>query len=224
MNRLTELAIKYNTDKGPNNINGEGHGHSFTDIYPNYLPESPKKMLEIGVRWGESIRMWNEYWPNIDTIYGLDFCVEMSIDKLKEIQKENKKYKFFYADQSNRAHLNEVVKNIGEGTIDFIIDDGSHMVDHQQISLANLFCLLKPGGLYIIEDLTDKIYPCGGWGIKDMVNYTDATVNVLDNFINTRKFTTPYLELEEISYLEKNIDYIELNLRTAHNTSFIFKK
>ncbi len=36
---------------------------------------------------------------------------------------------------------------------DIIIDDGSHVPQHQIISLACLLPALNPGGLYIIEDL-----------------------------------------------------------------------
>ncbi len=36
---------------------------------------------------------------------------------------------------------------------DIIIDDGSHVPQHQIISLACLLRALNPGGLYIIEDL-----------------------------------------------------------------------
>jgi hypothetical protein len=57
-----------------------------------------------------------------------------------------------------------------------------------------------------------------------MVNYSDATVNILDNFIKTGKFVTPYLTASEIEYLEKNINTVDLNLRLHHNSCFIIKK
>lgn len=220
MHKLTKIANKHNTDKGTT----AGNSHGFTEIYPKYLPENPKKILEIGVQGGGSLAMWDEYYPELEQIYGMDFCIELTLEQLKEIQKRNLKYKLFYGDQSNREHLDKIAQDIGDEQLDFILDDGSHNTDHQQISLARLLKTVKPKGIYIIEDLTDKVYPCGGWNIKDMVNYSDATVNILDNFNNTGKFTTPYLTEEEIEYLENTIDRVTLELRPHHNTGIIFKK
>lgn len=217
MHKLTEIANKYQTDKG-------SHGHNYTEVYPKYLPANPKKMLEIGVRTGNSLRMWSEYFPDLECIYGMDFCIEITVEQLKQIQAENLKYKLFYGDQSNRDHLDEIAKTIGENQLDFVLDDGSHNTDHQQISLARLFKTVKSKGVYIIEDLTDKIYPLGGWNIKDMVNYSDAAVNILDKFTETGKFVTPYLTQDETNYLENTIEKVILDLRLHHNLAFIFKK
>lgn len=218
--RLTEIANKHSTDKGTTfNIK-----HGYTETYPTYIPENVDKILEIGVRFGPSIRMWNEYYPEAKIIYGLDYCVEMPVSTLKSIQDESPKYKFFVADQSNRGHLDYVSGVIGEGELDFILDDGSHYVDHQQISLARLFKNIKPGGIYMMEDLADQYYPQGGWNIKDLENFTDVTVNVLDKFNKTGKFKSPYLTKEENEYLESAIDKIILELRQDNNLAFIYKK
>ena len=218
--RLTELANKHGTDKGTTfNIK-----HGYTETYPTYLPEKCNKMLEIGIRFGPSARMWVEYYPEIDVFYGIDYCQEMSLDTLRSIQNENKKFKFFVADQSNREHLDLIVNVIGKNQLDLILDDGSHCVDHQQISLAKLFQTIKSGGVYMIEDLADQYYPQGGWNIKDLVSFTDVTVNVLDNFIKTGRFNSPYLTKEESEYLESTIDKIVLELRKDNNLAFIYKK
>jgi len=218
--RLTELANKHGTDKGTTfNIK-----HGYTEVYPKFIPDNIDKILEIGVRFGSSIRMWSEYYPDASTIYGLDYCIEISVDQLKQIQSENPKYKFFHADQSNRIHLKEVADVIGDSQLDFILDDGSHCVDHQQISLANLFRTVKSGGLYMIEDLADMYYPQGGWNIKDLKDFTDVTLNVLDKFNKTGKFESPYLTVEENTYLENTIDKIVLEIKLDNNIAFIYKK
>lgn len=220
MTYLTELANKYGTDKGTTfNIK-----HGYTETYPKYIPEKVNKILEIGVRFGPSVRMWAEYYPEANTIYGIDYCVEMSVETLRQIQSENEKFKFFVADQSNREHLDTVAHSIGDNQLDFVLDDGSHCVDHQQISLARLFRCVKPGGIYMMEDLADKYYPQGGWNIKDLVNFSDVTVNVLDKFTETGVFNSPYLSSEENLYLQSNIDKIVLELRQDNNIAFIYKK
>jgi cephalosporin hydroxylase len=39
-------------------------------------------------------------------------------------------------------------------TFDIIVDDGSHWAEHQLATLKHLWRLLKPGGYYVIEDVT----------------------------------------------------------------------
>lgn len=217
MTTLTELANKYGSDKGTTFV----AQHGYTEIYPRYLPKEPKKCLEIGVRFGPSVRMWRDYFPSLTHIYGIDLCIEMSVEQFKSIQSECEKFKFFVVDQSNREQLKVVFETIGEGELDFILDDGSHMIDHQQISLGYLFKLLKPGGLYIIEDVTTT----GSWNTKDIVNFTDATVNVLEEYNRTKLMKSPYMSTEESDYLTENIKSVHFELKdNKHNFICIYKK
>src|SRR5262249_44884425 len=39
------------------------------------------------------------------------------------------------------------------GPFDLIVDDGSHLWDHQITALRTLLPLMKPGGFYIVEDI-----------------------------------------------------------------------
>jgi hypothetical protein len=50
---------------------------------------------------------------------------------------------------------------IGQGPWDTIIDDGSHVPAHMTFSLFSLWNSIKPGGLYIIEDLETDYWPDG---------------------------------------------------------------
>ena len=42
------------------------------------------------------------------------------------------------------------------GSFDIILDDGSHLTEHMIASFESLFNLLKPGGVYMIEDVTQE--------------------------------------------------------------------
>jgi hypothetical protein len=75
MDDLTKLAIEYRTDKWG--------GHFYTPHYHAHLMhlrESPINLLEIGIggyddpaKGGESLRMWQDYFPN-GKIYGIDIA------------------------------------------------------------------------------------------------------------------------------------------------------
>lgn len=42
---------------------------------------------------------------------------------------------------------------VSSGNFDIIIDDGSHWPQHQIISFETLWKAVKPGGMYIVEDI-----------------------------------------------------------------------
>lgn len=153
MKTIIELAEQYNTDKkmdnGKPSINGLP-GHNYAEIYDQYLKDmNIDRMLEIGVARGRSLMMWNEYFDYKAEIHGIDIDINQS------------KYEFLYpvhlhqGDQKDIQWLNKEFQGM---EFDLIIDDGSHRMRDQQISLKTLFPKLKSGGLYVIEDLhTSKI-------------------------------------------------------------------
>jgi SAM-dependent methyltransferase len=55
------------------------------------------------------------------------------------------------ADSTNRSALD---KTLLERTFDIILDDGSHYDVHQLMTFQNLWHRVRPGGYYIIEDVT----------------------------------------------------------------------
>ena len=56
-------------------------------------------------------------------------------------------------DQADRQRLGAAVRDSLEGEpIDLVIDDASHQLDATRSSFETLFPMLRPGGLYVIED------------------------------------------------------------------------
>jgi hypothetical protein len=141
MKRLTEIANKYTSDKGTEHY--EKHG--YTEGYAHYIPEEGEfNLLEIGIWHGDSIKMWNEYNPqlNID-------AVDINMDVYNYIQ-DSEKVKIHIGDQADHSFLANVV---GDKTYDFIVDDGSHRSQDIIDSFKFLYDYVKPGGYYFIEDL-----------------------------------------------------------------------
>ena len=167
MSLLNELANKYLSDKGT--VRGAQHGYTFTyDHYFNDFREDEVRILEIGLNNGgpelgsdrlsrvidsaPSIRMWHDYFPNGD-IWGFD------INQIEESLKQDMpRFKFFQGDQGSIKCFQKFKQTVEEqyGThqiFDIIIDDGSHAFYHQQLAFVSLTDMLKPGGIYVIEDV-----------------------------------------------------------------------
>lgn len=142
MNRLTEIGIKHNTDKA--------NGHGFTEIYHDYFSryKSPR-VLEIGVYNGGSMEMYNEY-------YDFD-CEIIGIDNGKQLayRPTHKNISIVIADQDRPQEL----ANSISGEFDIILDDGSHFIEHQINCFLALYNRVKPGGVYVIEDLHCCYHP-----------------------------------------------------------------
>jgi len=126
----------YPTDKGTN--------HHYLPIYDTlFLPFKNKEinLLEIGVKYGGSCKLWEDYFPYAK-IRGIDITLENVSVKLSDrVALEIMNYQNLTADY------------FIDFPPDIIIDDGSHRWD-DQIHLINVSYLsLRPGGLIIIEDI-----------------------------------------------------------------------
>ena len=70
MKSLTEINQNYGSDKGKVN----GRGHSYLDFYESLFQDyrhKTIKILEIGVLFGNSLKLWHEYFTN-GSIYGIE--------------------------------------------------------------------------------------------------------------------------------------------------------
>ncbi len=102
----------------------------------------PINVMEVGIRSGASLRTWKWYFSNA-TIVGLDI---------------NPRYKVYAEDrvivrigsQADGSFLDDVC---GAFPPSIFIDDGSHLAEHNIFTFEHVFPLLKPGGLYVVEDI-----------------------------------------------------------------------
>jgi len=146
MNELTKLANAAHTDKGTDFC--ESHG--FTEFYEPYFREMRSrgevlKILEIGVQTGSSLEMLQNYFP-LAEIYGLDISIGQCNKTFNEC------IHLVEGDQNSKEKLEEVARMAG-GKFDIVIDDGSHIFEHQFHSLLYLMDYVSKDGFYILEDL-----------------------------------------------------------------------
>ena len=117
----------------------------------------------------------------------------------------------FAGDQSNVEDLAQVNQ---DGPFDIIIDDGGHSMYQQIVSLRTLMPLVKPGGLYVLEDLlTAYFWFDGPWhdeartGGITTIQYIDALRNAM-HWPDTMKALdkNAYSGIEELHKLVRSID------------------
>lgn len=155
MTELCELALKYATDKAI----------FYTPFYHELLKNRRdiKRVLEFGIGYpatmlntigrigltqyttGASLFMWQEYLPQAE-IYALDNKPEILINEGR--------IHSFYCDQRSEESFQAAIQEIGSG-FDLIIEDGSHEPEDQLRSVRMLLPLLSPGGIYIMEDVSE---------------------------------------------------------------------
>jgi hypothetical protein len=134
--------------------------HGYHRFYPLYLERlrpiaEPWAMLEIGTDQSKSMEMWKRYFPSNVFVYGVDIGVSA----------QGERFRIFQADQSSQSALKTVVQTISASAapVHFIIDDGSHIPEHQISTFDLLFSsLLTPGGVFIIEDIETSYWTRGG--------------------------------------------------------------
>ena len=164
---LDELGRKHGTDKSSLGKKGgkENSGHDYLRMYSKFLEprrDSARKVLEIGVQKGNSIRMWQEYFP-FATIFGLDI-------NPNALRTSGPRIEIRLVDQSDAAALSAFAA--AEGPFDVIIEDGSHIWSHQITSLQTLLPHVTPGGVYVVEDLhTSYSLDFGSQGATTGVEY-----------------------------------------------------
>jgi cephalosporin hydroxylase len=110
------------------------------------MRNAPLSLLELGVKFGASMFLWAEYFPNA-IIVGLD------VDRKPQHFPREKRVHFVQGSQDDPGALAQCVAAAG-GQFDIIIDDASHVGRLSAASFAHLFPrALKPGGFYVVEDI-----------------------------------------------------------------------
>lgn len=232
---LCQLGRKHKTDKP-----GNGYTRVYYELMKKFRNE-PVNIFEIGVYFGASIKMWEEFFPK-GKICGIDNgrlvpgttaipggykgtgLPFLSTDDVKLLQQEalvesvnfnwidNDRIKCFKADQRSKKQLNEAFEHFECDTFDIILDDGQHFQEHQQKSIGILFPTVKSNRYYIIEDVVDGETLKEGTGIFWGQRKKDASDST--DFIFTNFIKTGKLESPYIS--KEQCDYI------VNNTEDIF--
>ena len=154
---LNFLFEYFNSDKGESYSNQYEkpikkkkdliQAHGYSKIYEKYFFEIKKeklKIIEIGSFYGNASAALYFYFKN-SLIYSADINPDMYRYKSKRL------YNFFVNSSERKLINNQILKKKIE--FDIVIEDASHMLKDQIISLFMIFPILKSNGLFIIEEI-----------------------------------------------------------------------
>jgi demethylmacrocin O-methyltransferase len=137
---------KYKTDK-------ESRHRYCTSYYDQIfynLKDKKLNILEIGIKNGSSLVLWNEYFKN-SIVYGID-----NSDLIGNRLDNYPRIKTIIQD----AYRKELTSHLP--LFDIIIDDGSHLNNHIIETFKFLFPLLADNGIYVAEDLQTSYWESYG--------------------------------------------------------------
>jgi predicted O-methyltransferase YrrM len=171
---LTELADLYGSDKGTN-----GNAHGYARIYERLIsPTTTKALCEIGVACGASLKMWSTHLPQAK-IVGIDFRKECG-----SLCKGYPNIDIVIDDVLSLQYLD---------TFDVVIDDASHVAEDVNAFFRHCWDWVKPGGLYIVEDLA--------------CTYSSAYTDEYNARFGTAKPNDRGLVLKMVDEIMRNVDH-----------------
>ena len=132
---LTQIADHFKTDKG-------SIKHNYTAVYERYFGslrgQPGLRLMEIGVACGSSLKMWSKYFADA-RILGVDIRPDCA--NLCRLY------------PNIAITIQNATKAPVPGAFDIIIDDGSHVSADIVDTFKHNWPNLKPGGLFVVEDL-----------------------------------------------------------------------
>lgn len=211
---LLQLGSKYGTDKV---------GHGFCSVYQQAFGDvraRVTKILEFGVFFGASLRMWRDWFPNA-IVHGADHFTghqgngrhfEDADRFLKEVsQGHHDRIVLHQIDQARSDELDAFCAAQLQGSFDLIIDDGSHLMLDQQLTLGTLFGLLAPGGYFVMEDLHSSL--CDDYDVKP--DRSNSTLLMIERALAGQGWQSEYLSAAQQAFLDAEVD---LSQTTIHRS------
>jgi len=153
--------------------------HHYFKIYDKhfsrFIGKSPK-ILEIGVKGGGSLELWNHYFDGDCEIYGIDINEEC-LDVPNKLGMTN--VHIDIGDQESRTFWLKYLKD--KPRFDIVIDDGGHTMRQQIVTFEELYDHVSDDGVYLCEDLHTSYWNDDfGGGYKKEDTFIEYSKNFAD--------------------------------------------
>jgi dihydroneopterin aldolase len=170
---LVEILKKYETHNDLAHGTDKGTTHAYDTVYEKIFEpyrNNNIKLLEIGLYGGADLLAFNEYFSN-STIYGIDITDSNLMKQLYD----HKNIHIYIGD----ATLQDTVQHFNT-TYDIIIEDGSHLPEHQIQHFKDYNKFVNKGGIYIIEDVAESNLENVKAKTTEIANENNFTLEVYD--------------------------------------------
>lgn len=147
--------------------------HNYTTLYSQIMEssrDSISEVFEVGIYHGCSVRGWSDYFPNA-RITASDVNVDYLVNEGR--------IESHICDQDNAGSIQDMWLSIGDREFDIMIDDGKHELESNLNFLVNSIQRLRKGGIFIIEDLTDRTTA----GLSSLVDKIRLELSLEEAFI-----------------------------------------
>lgn len=224
-NKSLDFLFEYfNSDKAEKYINQYTHpskktkikiqAHGYSRFYYDIFYPIRNKVLniiEIGSFYGNASAALFFYFKN-SKIYGADINPDMFRYKSDRIQN------LYVNSNSVLSIKNEIInRNI---KFDIIIEDASHMLKDQIISLFYLFPTLNKGGYFIIEELD---FPETREDMR-IDHHAPDLKTILLSILEKKDFNSPYVDEKNKKYFLDNIESIKIHRGNINEIAILKKK
>lgn len=129
------------------------------------------KVLEIGVYHGGSLQMWKNYFGEQAQIIGVDInerCKALEEDRIT----------IYIGNQEDKQFLAQLKEMIGQ--VDIVIDDGGHYMTQQITTFEEIYPIVSPNGIYLVEDVHTSYWPHFGGGYQRNDTFMEYTKKLID--------------------------------------------
>jgi len=146
------------------------HSGKVSDKWSSYLPvyeekfapmrERKVRLLEIGIQNGGSLEIYSRYFPVFESLVGCDINPDC-----EKLHYQDPRIRVVVGD----ANTDEIEKRILDisDAFDIILDDGSHVSADIIRTFARYWKHVRPGGIFIAEDLHCSYWQDYGGGLYD---------------------------------------------------------
>lgn len=167
----------------------------------------PVKVLEIGVYHGGSLQLWKKYFGDAAIIVGVDID-----ERCAEYVEENIIVEV--GDQSSPLFWQDFFARHGE--FDVVIDDGSHVNQHQIVTFLQAWPHLKDGGTYLVEDLCCAYWADYAGGYRSRNSFIEFAKDRVDDM-------NAFWSRDQNSFKPNQFTY-ELEVMAFYDSMAVFEK
>lgn len=198
---------------------------SYLDIYEEIFSNfkyQPVDMLEIGIQNGGSLDIWSRYFPAAKTLTGCDINPRCGL-----LEYDDPRIQVIVGNANELVTFEKIFNR--SRNYDIIIDDGSHRSNDVISSFLTYFPLLKPDGVFIVEDMHCAYWEEYGGGLLNQRSAASFFRNLLDtvNSDHFREISDPgalFQTFISSADFNKFIRENPILSITAHDSVYIIRK